>query len=431
MILENCGYPEDTRVRMEAESLDNAGYQVSMVCPTGETNKFRENVNGIEVYRYPAPPEIGGFIGYVFEFAYSLIAAFLFSSWITITRGVDAFHVHSPPDINSLVPIPFRLLGKRFVLDTHDLSPELYDAQKGGQGKPIVAKTLRWFERLSCRWADRLIATNESQKEVQIERGGANRAQCYVVRNGPNQRFLEPTEPIPELALDDRLTLGYVGMIGIQDGVDKFIEAMVVLRQRRQDFVGVIVGDGPATDDLKSLVQKHAISDQVRFTGMVEFDDVPRYIAAFDIAITPDPSNAYNDSCTTIKTMEYMALSKPTVSFETRENQLTAADSAFYASDNDPATLADCIERLMDSPAERERMGQLGRQRIVGSLAWEHQKWQLISLYDDLFPHHHPARCRVTSLSADQDRLVRPLDNRDQTVTSEIRPGAEGTTVSS
>jgi len=396
MVLENCGYPEDSRVRMEAESLVEAGYQVSIICPTGETKQRRENVCGVEVYRYPAPPEWSGLLGYLMEFTYSVVVAMLLSIWIAITRGFDVFHIHSPPDMNSLVPVAFRPLGKKFVLDTHDLSPELYNARKEGQGNRAIIKALLAFERLSCRWAHRLIATNESQRDIQVNRGGANRDHCYVVRNGPNQRFLSQTEPLPQFASDNRIKLGYVGVIGIQDGVDKFIDAMVELRTRRQDFLGIIVGDGPALESLKDLVAQHDLADQVQFTGMVDFDDVPRYIASFDVAITPDPSNAYNDSCTTIKTMEYMALARATVSFETKENQLTAGDSALYAAENDTAELADCIAKLMDSPQLRHEMGQRGKQRVIDALAWIHQKSQLITLYDDLFAAREPALSRTS-----------------------------------
>ncbi len=145
-----------------------------------------------------------------------------------------------------------------------------------------------------------------------------------MVRNGPNEQLLAPAEPISEFWQQDHCVIGYVGVIGVQDGVDYMVRALHKLHTElgRQDFVAVIVGYGPAVVQLKKLVHELGLDDKVHFTGRVEFREVPQYIAAFDICLTPDPSNSYNDSCTTIKTMEYMALGKPTVCFQTHENRV-------------------------------------------------------------------------------------------------------------
>jgi glycosyltransferase involved in cell wall biosynthesis len=118
---------------------------------------------------------------------------------------------------------------------------------------------------------------------------------------------------------------------------------------------------------------------------MIPFVEVPKHIAAFDVCSTPDPSNSYNDSCTTIKTMEYMAIGKPVVCFETSENVKTAGKAALYATNNDVQQYAALLEQLMDDADLRSQMGQIGRQRVENGLTWDHQAAQLIKAYDDLF----------------------------------------------
>ncbi len=164
--------------------------------------------------------------------------------------------------------------------------------------------------------------------------------------------------------------LGYVGCMGIQDGVDYLIRALAVLRETRNDFHAVLVGRGSAIEGLKKLTHELELDDYVSFPGFVELRVVPRFLATFDICLTPDPSNPYNDSCTTIKTMEYMAIAKPTVAFRTRENEITAGASALYADNNDIREYARLIAHLMDHPEQRATMGRIGRQRIVDSLDW-------------------------------------------------------------
>lgn len=398
MILENSGYPEDTRVVMEANSLTDAGFEVSLICPTGKRKSRYELIQKVHVYRYPAPGELTGFWGYLWEFGYSLFCAFWISLWILFTRGFDAVHIHCPPDINGMLGIFYRMLGKKFVVDLHDLSPELYQAQQENRGSGTIVRGLRFFERLSCRNASMLIATNQTQRKAQIERCGADPQRCHVVRNGPNELFTNPVEPLRELQITGKTIVGYVGTMGVQDGVDYLIRAMEIIHRTRNDFCTVLVGDGTAGNELKELVRELKLESCITFTGYVDFEEVPRYIASFDICATPDPSNPYNDSCTTIKTMEYMAIGKPTVAFRTPENELSAGDSALYA--NDVEDFARQICRLADDGQLREQMGLKGHQRVMNSLTWKHQSAVLVRAYCELFGQPLPKQNENGSVSS-------------------------------
>lgn len=401
MLLENESYPDDTRVMLEAESLRDAGYQVTVICPTGLSRWPYECVEGVHVYRYPKPLELNGFVGYVWEYGYSFVMALVVSIYVSMRRGFDVVHVHAPPDMQVLVARFYKLFGKRCVVDQHDLSPELYQARQQGAGNRRVNAALAWFERLACKTADRLIATNETQRKVQIERGGAAPEVCHVVRNGPDARFLQPVQPLPRLSESGRAIVGYVGVIGVQDGVDCLLRAIACLRNElgRNDFSAIVVGSGPALDDLKRLSVELRLGDVVEFTGYLVGTNLLRHIASFDVCVTPDPSNPYNDSCTTIKTMEYMAMAKPIVAFDLPENRVSAGDAALYASGNCERDLARLIVRLIDDPHERMLLGERGRRRVIDSLRWEHQASTLIRLYDQLL-------CPDARAVAKEDSLV-------------------------
>lgn len=384
MILENESYPDDTRVYLEATGLQRVGFRVTVICPTGNSSKRFDELEGVRVYRYPKPLEFPGVLGYVLEFGYSMLVAFALASWVLVRHGFDAIHVHCPPDMNTLVALPFKLIGKKFVVDLHDLSPELYQAQNEGHGNALINRLLHGFERLACKTATALISTNSTQRDVQIERGGAAPERCFVVRNGPHDMFQPDLAPMPGIRPTGTIVIGYVGVIGIQDGVEKFVEVLAELRKSRPEIKGVIVGSGPAISTLHQLADELGVTDSIQFTGFVDFTEVPRYIAAFDVCVTPDPSNPYNDSCTTIKTMEYMAMRRPTVAFDTKENRITAGRAALYASDNNVPEMADLIKQIIDDPQLSAEMGQFGREKIENSLAWSHQEHILVSLYVSL-----------------------------------------------
>lgn len=399
MILENQSFPEDTRVMLEAVALREAGYEVTVICPKGDSRRAFEWVDNVRVYRYTAPFEPSGVLGYLFEFSYSLLLASLLAWWCLIRHGFDAIHIHCPPDMNVLVGIPFTWLGKKLVIDLHDLSPELFAAKRNKPANRWLTQGLLFFERLACRSPHALIATNESQREVQILRGGARPNLCYVVRNGPNQQFTPIAQPVHSLKEAGIILVGFVGAIGVQDTVENFLYVIDKIRRRRSDIRGIIVGGGPAHENLRRIADELKLDGYMIFTGPVEFAKVPRYIATFDICVTPDSSNPYNDSCTTIKTMEYMAMERPTVAFDTKENRRTAGESALYATDNDLDQFAALIEQLADEPDLRKTMGKRGRQRIDEKYSWDQQKLHLHKVYHDLFLPETNSRVRLEKSS--------------------------------
>jgi len=103
-----------------------------------------------------------------------------------------------------------------------------------------------------------------------------------------------------------------------------------------------------------------------------------------DICVAPEPSNSYNDRSTTIKMMEYMALGKPIVAFDLPEHRASAQDAAVYARPNDELDFARQIAALMDDPERRQKMGQIGKDRVETELAWPYQEKHLLEVYEAL-----------------------------------------------
>ena len=383
MLLENCPYPQDARVRHEATTLFSNGYKVSVIAQRSKRQPWRETVDGIHVYRYPSPPEGSGFIAYLLEYGYSLVCAFLLSIWVLIERGFDVVHAHNPPDLFVLVGAFYKLFGKRFVYDHHDLAPEMYQALNDNAGNPIVHRTLLRLEQMSCRLADCVIATNESYRQLDAERSGIDKDHIVVVRNGPNLKRLRASTPDPQLAQKADHIIGYVGDMGHHDGVDYLIRALhhLVYDMGRTDVYCVIIGTGDAWPELKALAQKLQLNEFVWFTGYVTDEELIRYLLTADICVDPDPANPFTDRSTMIKVMEYMALSKPIVAFDLREHRVSAQEAAVYARPNSVEDFALKISELLDDPARRDYMGRFGRTRAETQLAWSQQEQSLLRAY--------------------------------------------------
>jgi glycosyltransferase involved in cell wall biosynthesis len=97
-----------------------------------------------------------------------------------------------------------------------------------------------------------------------------------------------------------------------------------------------------------------------------------------------------NDISTMNKIIEYMTLEKPVVQFDLKEGRESAGEASLYAADNDPVDFAAKIEQLLDDPALRQRMGRLGRARVLTGLSWDHSAPRLLAAYDRLFAKARP-----------------------------------------
>jgi glycosyltransferase involved in cell wall biosynthesis len=387
MLLQNCSFPRDDRVRREVRTLTAAGYPVAVIAPLASGQPRSEIVEGAHVYRFRGPSPGKHFHGYVWEYAYSMAAIFLISLRVLIAEGFDVVHGHHPPDTLALIGAFYRLLGKRYVLDHHDLAPELYFARFGGRGNRIVYAILVALEWLAGRVADRVIATNESYKIVEMRRGNVPEQSITIVRNGPDLKELGAVAHDTDWEHASKTTIGYVGVIGTQDGVDHLVRALDHLARDlgRDEFECIVVGSGEALPRVRSLAGELGIADRMRFVGWVDSPaQVGAYLKSMDICVAPEPSNAYNARSTAAKVMEYMAFGKPIVAFSLPEHRYSAQEAAVYAEPNDELDFARKIMLLMDDPHRRSDMGRRGRQRLEAVLDWSHQEVPLLHLYETL-----------------------------------------------
>ena len=404
MLVENR-FPRDTRVRNEAATLVANGVKVSVIALRGIGEKSRETVNGVTVYRIPRLTlfeklptggrsrlgkllnKVSVVVGYVTEYTYFTLGCLLVSAYVAVKEGIDVIHAHNPPDTLFVVGAVHKLFGRRFVFDHHDLCPELYRSRYTTPNG-LVSRALAICERASVRVADVVIATNESYRAIDIERNGIAPDRVFIVRNGPDLSRVRLDEPDAALRNRARVILGYLGAMNPQDGVDYLLRALGHLRYTmdRSDFHCVLIGEGDSLEELKQLAQELRLEECVTFTGFIPDDQMIRYLSAVDICLDPNPSSPLNDVSTWIKVMEYMALGKPVVSFDLRETRVSAGEAAAYVTPNDEQAFAKATADLMDNPARRVRMAEIGKRRVENDLGWHVTSRNLLEAYQHLLP---------------------------------------------
>jgi glycosyltransferase involved in cell wall biosynthesis len=386
IIVENLPVPFDRRVWQEAITLHQTGYQVSIICPKGKGyERGHEIIDGIYIYRHALPIEASGALGYAMEYAWALFCEFFLAWRVLYSRGFDVIHACNPPDTIFLIGGFFKLFGKKFIFDHHDINPELYEAKFGR--RDMFYKLLVALERWTFKTADVSIATNESYKRIAIERGDMDPNRVFVVRSGPDLRRLKILPPVESLKKGRRFLVGYVGVMGKQEGIDYLLRALqhMVRDLKRSDIHFGLAGGGTELETMKEYARSLGVADYVTFTGRVPDLEMLEMLNTADVCVNPDVANEMNDKSTMNKIMEYMALGKPIVQFDLTEGRYSAQDASLYARKNDELDFAKKIIELLDNPERRYQMGEYGRNRIEGELEWRHEAPRLLKAYESLF----------------------------------------------
>jgi glycosyltransferase involved in cell wall biosynthesis len=392
IIVQNLPVPFDRRVWLECQALTRAGYRVAVVCPKGKGDPAYAVVDGVELYKYQPYAPGGSKLSFVAEYAYSFTAT-AWKALVARARGgllrgrFAVVQACNPPDIFWPLAIFFRVTeGTKFVFDHHDLSPELFESRFGGRSLPY--KGLRFLERRTHRTASHVISTNESYRQIAIERSGKDPADVTVVRTGPDPDKLRRGEPDEGQRRGRRRLVAYIGVMGPQDGVDIVVRAAAVIVHElgREDIAFTLIGKGDCFDELVALRDELNLRGHVEFTGRAPDDLVKKVMSTADAGLSPDPMNPLNDLSTMNKTMEYMAFELPVVAFDLRETRVSAGDAAVYVTptgspEQDVRDYAKAIVDLIEDAGDRERMGKLGRVRVEEELAWSRSARAYLNVY--------------------------------------------------
>ena len=378
MLLENNPYPQDIRVRSEAESLVAAGHRVEVVAPRADGQLAYERIRGVEVRRYrPYAADGRSMWGILLEYAVAVVALNA-GALRALARGATVLHLHNPPDILFTAAVLFRLAGRRVVFDHHDLGPELVAVRFRSRW---LVRLATWSERLTFALANHVLAANESHAQIARGRGGKQAREVTVVRNGPPSSWTR----LPLRARDGKLNavrLVYVGAIAAQDGVDALAEVLARLREHEPPLGAhlTVIGDGNARDSLEAALARWRTADAVTITGWVAPERVPELIQEADVCVDPAPRSELNDRSTMVKVAEYLALGKPVVAYDLLETERTAGGAAVLVPAGDTRAFAAAIAALAEDPAVRLDLAARARARAQ-ALTWECSQEALVSAY--------------------------------------------------
>jgi D-inositol-3-phosphate glycosyltransferase len=264
-------------------------------------------------------------------------------------------------------------------------------------------------ERTVVRAVDRLIAQCPAERDELLADYGARADQIALI---PSAVDTDRYKPVTQSAARRRLEIDpsaeiivYVGRIVPRKDVRNVIQALARLTVRRLDAGAAtlpslfIVGgeterpDPVATPEigvLRALAAELGVLDQVRFVGRRQPDELHRWYAAADVAVTTPWYEPFG-----LTPLEAMACGTPVIGSRVGGIAFTVADgeTGFLVPPRDPEALSARLEEILRDPARRMRMGQAGRARVLSSFTWQQVALRTAALYDDLLSE----RCALSS----------------------------------
>lgn len=382
IIVENLPVPLDRRVWQEACALRDAGWTVSVICPKSKQfSAAFETIDDIEIFRHDLPLEASGKFAFLYEYAAALFHEMRLLLKVRRRRGFDVIQACNPPDLIFLVAAPFKLLGKRFVFDHHDVCPELFVAKFERKG--FFHTLLLWAEKATFRTADLVISANETYRSLAISRGGKKPEDVVTVYSVPDKARIRRVAPDEALRAGASTVLGYVGIIADQDGVDHLVRCVhhLVADHGQRDIRAVVVGDGPALESVRRLAGELGVADHITFTGYLRGEDLLAALSTFDIGIIPDPVNEYNDKISMNKVFEYSALGIPSVSYDLTETRRLLGEAGRYAAGATPADLAVAARPLIEDLDLRRAAGARAKALADAQFDWDREAERYVAAF--------------------------------------------------
>lgn len=252
----------------------------------------------------------------------------------------------------------------------------------GGLGLPWLG---RWAERKVWAGADVVLPVTEVLAG-HVAACGVPTERLVVIHNGINEAHFAtaPDTASAKAALGwpDALVLGFTGFVRDWHGVDRVLHWLASADAPPQARL-LMVGDGPARSDLEALAGQLGIAPRVRFTGVVPRSEVPRHVAAFDIALQP----AVVPYASPLKLFEYLALGKAVVGPRqpNLEEVLTDGVNALLFDPAAPGALEAALSRLCSDTSLRADIaaGSAATIQRLG-LTWRHNAQRVARLADAL-----------------------------------------------
>jgi glycosyltransferase involved in cell wall biosynthesis len=275
-----------------------------------------------------------------------------------------------------------RVLHLPLVLEFN--SSEVWKGRYWGGLRLVRAAAL--VEHINLRAADRIVVVSDVLRQ-QLVAGGIAAERVVVNPNAVDVcRFrpdMDGSRVRRRLGLDSTVVVGFSGTFGAWHGVPTLARAVPMVLQSRPQVRWLLIGDGPLRALVDQSVEQHGLGERVFAAGVVPHADMPVYLAACDVLVSPHGRQADGGEFfgSPTKLFEYMAAGRPIVASAVGQIAEVLVDehSALLVPPDDPEALCLAIVRLVDDACLRVRLGRAARQAAEQRHTWQHNAERVLA----------------------------------------------------
>jgi glycosyltransferase involved in cell wall biosynthesis len=266
-----------------------------------------------------------------------------------------------------------RVLRLPLVLEFN--SSELWKGQYWGGLHLIGAAAL--VERINLRAADRVVVVSQVLRD-QLVTAGVKPDKVVVNPNGVDPEQFRPdldgTGVRRRFGLDASIVVGFSGTFGVWHGIPTLADVLARVAEARPHARWLLIGDGPLRHLVDDAVARHGLAERVTLPGLVPHAEMPAYLAACDILVSPHGRQADGGEFfgSPTKLFEYMAAGRAIVASAVGQiaEALVDEQSALLVPPDDADALGAAIVRLVDDACLRMRLAQAARQAAEAQHTW-------------------------------------------------------------
>lgn len=378
LILPSVSYPaHDSQLgEVYANILPGRGHEITWVMSSNKKSNKNKIIywNNTCVYLIPLFINKSSFFRKLINLIFTNIKKIRITIRLVKSEKFDAIQARNGV-LEGLLGIYIKKrYGMAFFYHSPSQFPEEWiQASKIGAVNPAFIYYLRGkIDYLLCKWimskADLVLPISKWMKQDLVKKGipkekmivfpmGVNIEPLSLKISGVNVR--------EKLKLNNFPTIIYAGTMGKVRDLSFLLRTLVKAKEKIPDIKLLMVGEGDDRTQLEKLAQSSGIKENVIFTGQVPRSQVPEYIAAADVGISPVPPLPIFQISSPTKLIEYMGMGKPVIGNDIPDQKEVIADSGggicvgYYEEE-----FAKAIIGLLNNPRKAVEMGNAGREWI-------------------------------------------------------------------
>jgi glycosyltransferase involved in cell wall biosynthesis len=290
------------------------------------------------------------------------------SDYLHIRRTIERIRPHFIYKRHARYDVAALTAARAYALPTMLEVNAVYSAAPYRDFEPSLMQPLaQAFERRALRLASEVIAVSTPMARQVLAVAGRS---AFVVPNGVDPERFAPARANParirqKYSIGERPVIGWCGILREWHGLELLLGAAEAL----PDVFLLVVGEGPQRAALEREATSRNLADRLAITGRVDHDEIPDYIATFDIAVIAHDRTGV---ASPMKLPEYMAMSRAIVApkLENMTELLDDGSTGCLFQPDCPDDLLRVISSLVADPRRRATLGRAARDIAMRERSW-------------------------------------------------------------